>query len=160
MAETRIGEHKQTVSALERGSKLIVIDPRRIDLSNRADIWIQPRPGSDLALALGMINVIINDGLYDETFVNNWTVGFDALKVHIKSYPPEVVEQITWVKDRDIRRAATLYATSHPAIIQLGNAIDHNINNFQTARAVSILRAITGNIGVPGGEIQRHHIKM
>jgi anaerobic selenocysteine-containing dehydrogenase len=153
MAETRIGEHKQTVSALERGSKLIVIDPRRIDLSDRAEMWIQPRPGSDLALALGMINVIINEGLYDKTFVNNWTVGFDALKVHIKSYPPEIVEQITWVRASDIKRTATLYATSHPAIIQLGNAIDHNINNFQTARAVSILRAITGNLNIPGGEL-------
>jgi anaerobic selenocysteine-containing dehydrogenase len=153
LAETRIGEHRQTIRALEGGSKLLVIDPRKTKLSQKAEIWIQPRPGSDLAVALGMINVIINQDLYDKTFVSNWTVGFDELKRHVQDYPPEVVEKITWVKADDIKKIAMLYATTTPAVIQLGNAIDHNANNFQTARAVSILRAITGNLGLPGGEI-------
>ncbi|UCD70661.1 MAG: molybdopterin-dependent oxidoreductase [Syntrophobacterales bacterium] len=153
LAATRIGEYEQTVRALQGGSRLIVIDPRRIDLSDRADIWVQPRPGSDLALALGMINSIINEDLYDKAFVHNWTVGFKELVDHVQKYPPEVVEGITWVKATDIKQAAALYAANKPAIIQLGNAIDHNGNNFQTARAISLLRALTGNLGVPGGEL-------
>jgi anaerobic selenocysteine-containing dehydrogenase len=153
LADTRIGEHRQTVRVLQKGSKLIVIDPRKIGLSDKADIWLQPRPGSDLALALGMINVIINEHLYDEQFVSNWTVGFDELKTHVQDYPPEAVEQLSWVAASTIKQAARLYASNKPAIIQIGNAIDHTMNNFQTARAISILRAITGNLGVPGGEL-------
>ena len=142
LAETRIGEYEQTVRALDRGAKLIIIDPRRIALSERADIWVQPRPGSDLALALGMINVIINEGLFDKAFVHNWTVGFEELKDHVQQYPPDVVEGITWAKASDIKRVASFYATHKPAVIQLGNAIDHTSNNVQTARAVAILRAM------------------
>jgi anaerobic selenocysteine-containing dehydrogenase len=153
LAETRIGEYEQMVRALDRGARLIVIDPRRIPLAERADIWVQPRPGSDLALALGMINCIINEGLFDKAFVHTWTVGFEELKDHVQHYPPEVVEKITWVKASDIRQAAAFYATHGPAVIQLGNAIDHTLNNVQTARAVAILRALTGNLGVPGGEL-------
>lgn len=153
LADTRIGEHGQTVRALKRGSKLIVIDPRKIGLSEKADLWLQPRPGSDLALGLGLINVIINEHLYDEDFVSSWTVGFEELKTHVQAYSPEVVERLTWVKASTIEQTARLYTAAKPSIIQLGNAIDHNMNNFQTARAVSILRAITGNLGVPGGEL-------
>lgn len=153
LADTRIGEHGQTIRAVQKGSKLIVIDPRKIKLSEKADLWLQPRPGSDLALALGMLNVIIEECLFDENFIDNWTVGFNELKTHVQDYSPEVVEQLTWVKASAIKQAAALYATSGPAVIQMGNAIDHNMNNFQTARAISILRAISGNLGVPGSEI-------
>jgi len=139
---------------LERGTKLIVIDPRRMEFNDRADFWLQLRPGTDLALALGMINVIVNEGLFDEAFINKWTVGFEELRMHIQSYPPEKVAEITWVPAELIGQAARFYATHKPACVQLGNAIDHNVNSLQTARAVSILRAITGNLGVPGGEAQ------
>ena len=153
LSETRLGEGMDTLKALQRGSKLIVVDPRKFDLSRKADIWLQVRPGSDLALALGLIHVIITEGLYDRVFVGKWTVGFDQLKEHIAQYTPEIVEKVTWIPANLIREAARLYATARPAIIQAGNAIDHTSNNFQTARALAILRAITGNIGVPGGEL-------
>ena len=153
LAATRIGEYEQTVQAVNAGSKLIVIDPRKIELADRAAVWVQPRPGSDLALALGMINWIITDGLYDKAFVQNWTEGFEQLKDHCQQYTPDVVERLTWVKAAAIKKAAALYATHKPGVIQIGNAIDHNMNNVQTARAIAILRAITGNLGVPGGEV-------
>jgi len=153
LSETRLGEGASTLEALQKGSKLIVVDPRNFDLSRKADVWLQIRPGSDLALALGLIHVIIMDGLYDHAFVGKWTVGFDELKKHVAQYTPEMVEKITWVPADLIRDAARLYAMSKPAIIQAGNAIDHTSNNFQTARAFAILRAITGNIGIPGGEL-------
>jgi anaerobic selenocysteine-containing dehydrogenase len=154
MAATRIGEHEQTIQALDKGTRLIVIDPRPTELAARAHTWLQLRPGSDLTLALGMINVIINEGLFDKAFVDNWTVGFDKLKAHIQDYSPERVEGITWLSAETIRKAARFYATNKPACIQWGNAIDQGVNSFQTARAVSILRAITDNLGVPGGESQ------
>lgn len=154
MAATRIGEHKQTVRALGRGTRLVVIDPRRTNLAARAHMWLQVRPGSDLALALAMIHVIINEGLFDKAFVDNWTVGFDELRSHVQGYSPQRVEGITWLSAETIREAARFYATNKPAGIQWGNAIDQNVNSFQTARAISILRSITGDLGLPGGESQ------
>jgi anaerobic selenocysteine-containing dehydrogenase len=139
--------------ALDRGTKLIVIDPRAIGLTQKADLWLKVRPGSDLALALGMINVIINKGLYDKDFVNKWTVGFDKLKAHVQDYSPEKIEELTWVDATTIRKAARFYAISKPACIESGNSLDHNVNSFQTGRALSILMAITGNLGIPGGEL-------
>ncbi len=153
MPETRLGEGLDTLKVVREGGKLIVVDPRKFELSRKADVWLQVRPGSDLALTLGLIHVIIKDSLYDKSFVDKWTVGFDELKKHIGQYTPEEMEKITWVPAHLIRDAARLYATCKPAIIQPGNGIDHNGNNFQVARALTILRAITGNVGIPGGEL-------
>ena len=153
-AETNHPMYRETLRAINRGTKLMVVDPRNIGLIKRADLWLRVRPGSDLALALGMINVIVNEGLHDQDFVNSWTVGFDELKAHVQEYPPERVERLTWIEAETIRRAARLYAQNRPACIEWGNAIDQNVNSFQTARAISILRAITGNLGVPGGEAE------
>ncbi len=153
MAATRIGEYGQVIEALDKGTRLIVIDPIKTELAARADLWVRLRPGSDLAFALGMLNVIINEGLFDKAFVDSWTVGFDQLKAHVQDYPPEKVQEITWVDSETIREVARFYAINKPACIQWGNAIDQNVNSFQTARSISILRAITGNLGVPGGEL-------
>lgn len=151
---TALGEWKKTTEALRKGSKLIVIDPWQSELASEAQVWVKPRPCTDLALALGMINVIIDEDLYDKDFVEKWTVGFDELKEHIQEYRPERVAEITWVPAETIRQIARSYATTKPACLVLGNGIDNNINNFQTARAVSILRAITGNIGNPGTDVE------
>jgi anaerobic selenocysteine-containing dehydrogenase len=146
--------HWRAVRAMERGAKLMVINPTTIDGAERADLWLKPRPGTDLALALGMMNVIINEGLYDRAFVKQWAVGFDQLGDHVQSYAPEKVAEITWVPVELIRQATRFYASSKPACLQWGNAIDHGMNSFQTARALCILRAITGNLGVPGGDVR------
>jgi thiosulfate reductase/polysulfide reductase chain A len=152
--ETRAGEYEQILHALDKGTKLIVIDPKNTHLAQNADLWIQVRPGSDLALALGIINVIVNEELFDEAFVNKWTIGFNELRSHIQAYPPEKVEEITWVNAQTIREIARLYSANIPACIICGNALEQNVNSFQAARAISILTAITGNLGVPGGEQQ------
>jgi anaerobic selenocysteine-containing dehydrogenase len=146
--------YQRVINVLEKGTKLIVIDPRETESAKKSDIWVQLRPGSDLALALGMIHVIIDEELFDRAFVHKWTIGFNRLKNHVRAYPPEKVETITWVPSKKIRQAARLYARNKPACIQWGNAIDHGLNSFQNARAICILRAITGNLGAPGGEIQ------
>jgi len=153
-ANNHFYEDDECQEALDRGTKLIVVDPLKTDLAKKADIWAQLRPATDLALALGMINVIINEDLYDKEFVEKWTVGFGQLKAHVQEYSPEKVSEITWVDAETIKEMSRLYATSKSASILSGNAIDNNVNCFQNGRALAILRAITGNIGVPGGDIQ------
>jgi len=139
--------------AKQKGAKLIVLDPRFTRTAAKADMFVQLRPGSDGALALGMLNVIIEENLYDKAFVEKWTYGFDQLSELVKRYPPETVEEISWVPAHTIREVARLYATTKPAILFEENGIDQQPNVVQTTRALSILRAITGNIDVPGGNV-------
>ena len=153
IAFTHLPNYVRLQKALRQGMKLVVIDPRETSLAARAHLWLQPRPKSDLALALGMTNIIINEGLYETSFVDEWTVGFNRLREHVKDYPVEKVEKITWVPKEKIIEAARLYATTKPASIQDGNSMDDDLNSVQTARAIAILRAITGNLGIPGGDI-------
>ncbi len=153
MTETRVTQFQKVIRAKEEGTKLIVIDPVDTRLARKADLWVRIRPGSDLALALGMMNVIINEGLFDKDFVNTWTVGFDALSDHVRAYPPEKVAEITWIEADKIREAARLYAESRPSCIATGNGLELNLNSFQAYRGLFLLQAITGNIGVPGGQV-------
>jgi anaerobic selenocysteine-containing dehydrogenase len=139
-------------AAAEKGLKLIVVDPRRTDLAAMADVHLQLRPGTDGALALGMMNVIINENLYDKDFTEQWTVGFDDLRKLVQQYPPQRVAEITWVPAAKIREAAVLYATQKPAKIHLSpNSTTHHANGVQNHRAVILLAAITGNFEVAGG---------
>jgi len=138
---------------LKNGTELIIVDPRKIDLVKKAKKWVQLRPGTDHALALGFLNVIIEESLYDKDFVQNWTHGFDELADHIKTYTPEKVSEITWVPHDFIRETARLYATSKPAAIQWGNPIEHTIHTFDTTRALICLMALCGNLDVPGGNV-------
>jgi anaerobic selenocysteine-containing dehydrogenase len=143
---------KENLKAREKGLKLIVVDPRRTGIASMADIHLQLRPGTDGALALGIMNVIINENLYDKEFTEKWTVGFDDLKKLVQEYPPERVEQITWVPAARIREAAVLYATQKPAKIHMSaNSTTHHANGVQNHRVVILLAAITGNIEIAGG---------
>ncbi|MDY7037005.1 MAG: molybdopterin-dependent oxidoreductase [Thermodesulfobacteriota bacterium] len=137
--------------ALSYGAKLIVVDPRAIPLAKRSDIHLQLRPGTDSALVLGMIHVIISEGLYDKKFVEEWTVGFDRLSEHIKRYSPEEMEKITWVPADKIREAARMYAGNRPATILEGISLDHCTNGIQAIRGVVSLMTMCGNYDIPGG---------
>ncbi|MCX7635015.1 MAG: molybdopterin-dependent oxidoreductase, partial [Syntrophales bacterium] len=145
---------------LKEGTELIVIDPRKIELADKARMWLRIRPGTDAALALGFLHVIITEGLYDRAFVENWTVGFAELAEHVQAYTPEKVAEITWVPAAEIRRAARAYAEAKPAAIQWGNPIEHTIYTFDTTRALICLMAITGNLDVPGGNVEAHDPKI
>ena len=137
--------------ALERGFELIVINPKRTPLAKRG-IHIPIRPGTDCALALSMLNVIISEDLYDKEFVKKYTVGFDKLAEHVKQYPPEKVEKITGVPAKDIEKIARIFARAESASIVQGIcSLDQQINGLQTNRALAILQAVTGNVDVPGG---------
>ncbi|MEW6671614.1 MAG: molybdopterin-dependent oxidoreductase [Thermodesulfobacteriota bacterium] len=141
------------VRAKKSGARLIVVDPRRIQEAEMADIWLPIRPGTDAALMLGWLRVIIGENLYDRDFVDRWTVGFEDLKGAVADYTPEKVAQITWLTPDQVTASARMYATTRPAMITWGFGIDkQGLNATQAARARSILRAVTGNLDVPGGE--------
>jgi len=139
------------IECMKRGSEIVVIDPRRTWLATRAKIWMQIRPGTDAALALGLLNVIINEKIYDDQFVRKWTYGFDHLRRRVQDYPPQKVAEITWVPVEKILQAARRYATRKPAAIQWGVAIDQSKECIPTIHAIMCLWAITGNFDVPGG---------
>jgi len=137
---------------LIKGSKLVVIDPKKISLAKKADLYLPIRPGTDGALALALIHVIIKEDLYDKDFVEKWTYGFDKLVPHIAPYTPEWAEKITWVSAEDIRKLARLYASAESASIFQGtNTQDQTANGTQNSRAFAVLQTITGNINNPGG---------
>ncbi len=139
--------------AFMQAEKKIVVDPRRIGLAKHADYWLQLKPGSECALALAMINVIIGEDLYDREFVEKHGFGFDRLAAHVQPFTPEWADPITRIPAPLIAEAARTFATTKPACIQWGNGIDTSTNAFQTGRALLILMGITGNIDVPGGNV-------
>jgi anaerobic selenocysteine-containing dehydrogenase len=148
------------LEAKEKGAKLIVIDPRRTPLAREADLYLQPRPGSDIALLLGLTNVIISEGLQHGEFVSRWTHGFDQLAEHVRLFTPEKVEQLTWVPARTVEEVARIYATTRPAcIVQGTNALDQHASGLQNSRGIAILQALTGNVDIAGGFIKAPRLR-
>jgi anaerobic selenocysteine-containing dehydrogenase len=139
--------------AYQKGANLIVIDPRRNFLAKRADLWLQIRPGTDAALALGFFNVIVQEGLYDKEFVETYIHGWESFLKRLAEYPLERVEEITWVDKALIAKAARMYATTKPAGIQWGLPTEQNINCTNFTRTAVGLMAATGNLDAPGGNV-------
>ena len=130
---------------------LIVVDPRRTKTAALASRWLAIRPGADCALALGLLNVIITEKLYDRVFVDTWCHGFESLERHVAPYTPAVVEALTGVPAASIVETASFYAGRQPATLITGRGIDQiGPNSFQTHRALAILRAVTGNVDLAG----------
>lgn len=142
------------LNQVKNGTQIIIVDPRKTSLASKAKYWLQIRPGSDNALALAFLNVIIEEGLYDKGFVEKWCYGYADFSEHIRKYTPEKMSDVTWVPASLIREAARYYAGAHPAAIQWGNAIEQNTNTFDAIRAIICLMAVCGNLDVPGGNIQ------
>lgn len=137
---------------LDEGMRLIVVDPRVTYLAQRADVFLQLRPGTDGALALAMANVIIGEELYDKRFVAQWTKGFDEFAQLAAQMTPERAAEICGVDASAIREAARLYATTAPAAIHMSaSPVVHHTNGVQNYRAVSCLIGLTGNIDIAGG---------
>jgi len=150
---------RDILEARKRGAKLIVVDPRRTLLARKADLWLPLRPGTADALALGMINVIIENEIYDKKFVDKYCVGFNRLKERVKNYPLKRVAEITWLPADLIRDAAVMYATTKPAALHHRIGVEQDTNSAQTDRALSILLSITGNIDVKGGNLLPMHME-
>ncbi len=130
---------------------LVVVDPRRTQVAAKADLWLPIRPGTDCALVLGMINFIIAERLYDRDFVETWCYGFEELVEHVKKYTPEAVSGLCGVPANDIRQAARIFGKAQAAALVSGRGIDQvGANVAPTHRAITCLRAITGNVDKPG----------
>jgi anaerobic selenocysteine-containing dehydrogenase len=140
-------------NVLDKVEKFIVIDPRRTWEASKADLWLQVRPGTDGALALAMLNVIINEELYDRAFVEKWCYGFEKLRERVQKYPPEKMAEVTWIPADKIREAARIYATYRPGVIHSAMGLQHHVDTFQTLRSILCLIGITGNLDVPGGNV-------
>ncbi len=139
-------------NARKSGAKLIVIDPRKTHSASDADIWLQVRPGTDCALLLAMIHVILKEDLCDHDFVTRWCYGLDQLQERCREYTPEKAAEITWVPADLIRAAARTYATLHPACILESMGAEQSPQQSQILHARCILAALTGNIDRRGGE--------
>lgn len=130
---------------------LVVIDPRLTRTARLADVWLPVRPGTDCALALALIHVIIEEGLVDREFVDAWCHGYDELAAHVEPYTPEAVAKTCGVSADDIRRVARLFGGAQAAALVSGRGIDQVGKNVApTHRAICCLRAITGNVDAPG----------
>ena len=151
--ESQPSKGKEIIKALKNGAKIIAIDPRFTNLAAKADLWLQIRPATDGALALGMLNYIIEQELYDKEFVEKHCFGFEQLRERVKEYPVEKVAEICWVPAEDIRKAAAMYATLKPASLALYMGLAMNTNSMQALRAIHMLIALTGNVDVKGGHL-------
>lgn len=137
--------------AQKRGAKVVVIDPIRSRTAQKADWHIPIHPGTDAALALGMMHVIIAENLVDTNYVEQYTVGYEELKDRASGYTPEYVSEITGIPAEDIQKLAREYATSQPSVIRIGVAIERHSGGGQTVRALACLPALVGAWRKPGG---------
>jgi molybdopterin guanine dinucleotide-containing S/N-oxide reductase-like protein len=140
--------------ARRAGAKLVVIDPYRTRTAKCADWYLPINPGTDSALALGMMHVIISEGLHDADYISKYTTGFEQLKEKVKDYPPDRVAQWTGISAADIRQLAREYATKRPAVIRLNYGVQRAQGGGMSTRAVAMLPCITGSWKEVGGGLQ------
>jgi anaerobic selenocysteine-containing dehydrogenase len=145
------GVSADIMAARKKGARLVVVDPRLTPIAAQADLYLQLRPSTDLALALSMIHHIIKNELYDEDFVAAHTFGFQELVGHIAPYTPRWAAGITDIPAETIEEVATGFALTKPASLDRRQGVQHSHNATQTLRAMAILLAITGNVDVRGG---------
>ena len=141
------------IDLMKRGMELVVIDPKVTWMSTHSKLHLAIRPGTDAALALGFLNIIVNEDLYDHDFVERWTYGFDELAERVQEYTPERVAAITWIPVEKIREAAHILAESKPCTMQWGVAVDMTKEALPASQAIAACFQITGNVDVPGGII-------
>jgi anaerobic selenocysteine-containing dehydrogenase len=140
--------------ARRNGARLIVIDPFATRTARAADWHIPIPPGTDSALALGMMHIMVREGLYDRDYVERWTHGFDRLRERIAAYTPECVARLTGISIADIERLAREYATTAPAVIRLNYGVQRSDNGGAAVRAICMLPALTGAWKHYGGGLQ------
>ncbi len=134
-------------AVIKNGAKLIVADPREIELTKYATLWLRQRPGTDVALFNGLMNVIINEELEDEEFISRRTEGYEELKKTVLRYTPEIVEKITGVPAKDIRKAARIYATAHTVSLIYSMGITQHTTGTDNVLSTANIAMLTGNVG-------------
>jgi len=136
--------------AARRGAKLIVVDPRRIELAEEADYWLRLQPGTDIPLLNGLMHIIIKEGLYDKTFISERTENFEALKETVEKYTPDYVFRLTGVPVDDLYAVARLYAKTDKAMIFYTLGITEHICGTNNVMSIANLAMLTGHLGRPG----------
>ena len=136
-----------------RGAKLIVADPRRIDIADYADLHLQHKPGTDIALLNGLMHVILREGWQDDAFIRERTEGFEELKQVVEKYTPEVVSEITGVPAEDIELAARMMAENRPGALLYAMGITQHTVGVPNVMSCANLQMLLGNMGVPGGGV-------
>jgi anaerobic selenocysteine-containing dehydrogenase len=158
----RLAHATSTVAAVARGAKLIVVDPRRVGLAAKAHHWLRVRPGTDAALALSIIHVMIENGWYDADFVRDWTNAADVvdgetvwnlLRSRCAEFAPDRAEAITGVAAADVAAAAQMLWEARPVAFYTWSGLEQHSGTTQTIRAINILYALTGSLDVPGGNV-------
>ncbi len=156
---THIGEDARNTmmqdlaTARENGAKLIVVDPRLSSVAIKADAWLQIKPGTDTALLLAWMNVLISEDLIDKDFIANWTIGFDELAAHVADKTPEWAAAITELSADEIRATARMFGEARPAsVVVPGRHVTWYGNDTQRLRAMYMLTALVGGHGRPGGQ--------
>ncbi len=137
--------------AQQAGCAVVVIDPRRTKTARSANEHIQPRPATDGALALGLMHVLVAEGLHHEAWLQTNTLGWDDLRQRLADYPPARVAAITGLPEETIVDLARRYATQTPALIKIADGLQRHGNGGQTVRAIACLPALTGQYGIRGG---------
>jgi anaerobic selenocysteine-containing dehydrogenase len=145
---------RKILEAKDRGMKVVVVDPLKTYTAEKADEWIGIRPGTDGALALGMAHVIMEKGLYDAAFADDWTHGFGEFREYVRKFSPPEVEKITWVKAEKIERLAEDLAKPRTSLL-LHTGLEYTNSGVQNIRALLILWALSGNFDRPGGLVFR-----
>lgn len=146
-----LGWWESLVKAKARGCKIITVDTRRTKAAELADIHLAPRVGTDSALAMGMIRVLIKEGLYNREFVEKWCHGFEELAAYCETFTPEKTEEITGVPAADIVAAARMYAEGPGSFSLTTQSLTHNLNGVNNARALLLIPSILGYMDAPGG---------
>src|SRR2546428_4757696 len=139
--------------ARRAGAKLVVIDPYRTRTARCADWYLPINPGTDAALALAMMHVIINEGLHDTDYVAKYTLGFEELREKVKEYPPEHVSKWTGISAADIARLAREYATTRPAVIRVNYGVQRSDRGGKSTRSIAMLAYISGSWEGTGGGV-------
>lgn len=149
---------RHVTAAKRRGAHIVTVDVRHTEAAAQSDEVLLLRPGTDAALALAMMQVIITEGLYHREFVERQTLGFAELAAHVRPYSPTWAAEVTGIAAERIVALARRYATTHPAMIVLGGSSMHKgSNSWYAGRAISCLPGLTGNLGVPGGGFGPRH---
>lgn len=148
------------LKARKAGARIIVVDPFVSATAKEADWHIQPMPGTDVALALGMMNVMINEDLLDQEYIDNYTLGYEELKEHVRSYDPKSVSVICGLPEEDIIKLAREYAQGDPSLIRILVGIEHNYNGGDATKAVAMLPSLTGAWRKLGGGLMHMTFEM
>jgi formate dehydrogenase major subunit len=136
-------------AVIQHGAKLILVDPRKIELAEIAHLWLRPKPGTDLAWINGLINMIIQEGLQKQDYIKERTEGFEELKAAVASFTPDFVSNITGIPEKDLAQAARLYASDKAAIYYTMGITQHT-HGTDNVKALGNLSMLCGNVGFPG----------